>query len=163
MAERQRESAPMCVREREWEERLKIKYLNEWALSHPQTHQQPLGNKNVLSVIVNYKYWSLPYCSLLIMPNGLPLTITKPLTQCVSVFMRMCERGRPAYLRKYAIISLSLPRFYGFKGSSASRISMFADCLQLHLWCLRPEWGRSKRGRKGRDGELKTSRVKDES
>lgn len=62
------------------------KYLTECALSHPQTNQQPMGNKNVLSVIVNYKYWSLPYCSLLIVPNGLPLTITKPLTLCVSVF-----------------------------------------------------------------------------
>lgn len=63
------------------------KYLTECALSHPQTNQQPLGNKNVLSVIVNYKYWSLPYCSLLIVPNGLPLTIMKLLTLCVSVFM----------------------------------------------------------------------------
>lgn len=73
-------------------ERLKRKSLNECALSHPQTRQQPLGNKNVLSVIVNYKYWSLPHCSLLIMP----LTITQPLTQAASVFMQMWERGRPA-------------------------------------------------------------------
>lgn len=66
------------------------KYVDECGLSHPQTNQLPLGNKNVVSVIVNYKYWSLPYCSLQIMLNGLPLTIMKPLTQSVSVCVCVC-------------------------------------------------------------------------
>lgn len=89
-----------CVCERK---DFKKEYLTECALSHPQTNQQPLGNKNLLSVIVNYKYWSLPYCSLLITPNGLTPTIRKPLTQCASVFTWTCERGRPACWRKCAI------------------------------------------------------------
>lgn len=91
-----------------WE---RSKYVDECGLSHPQTNQQPLGNKNVLSVIVNYKYWSSPYCSLLIMLNSLPLTIMKPLTHCVSVCTCMCvymcvreKVSMPAYLRKYAIV-----------------------------------------------------------
>lgn len=62
-----------------------IKCVDECGLSHTKTNQQPLGNKNVLSVIVNYKNWSSPCCRLLIMLNGLPLTIMKPLTLCVSV------------------------------------------------------------------------------
>lgn len=85
------------------------KYVFVYVLSHPQTNQQPLANKNVLSVIVNYKYWASLYCSLLIMLNGLPLTIMKPLTHCLSMCMCMCVWDKvsvPAYLRKYALVFL---------------------------------------------------------
>lgn len=121
-----------------WTERDQ-KYVDECGLSHPQTNQQRLGNKNVLSVIVNYKYWSSPYCSLLIMLNGLPLTIMKPLTHCVSVCTCMCvymcvreKVSMPAYLRKYAIVFWWPWRL--------QCLYMFAVCLQFCLWCLRPKW-----------------------
>lgn len=153
LIQEQSESQRVC----ESEERLKIKYLNECALSHPQTHQQPLGNKNVQSVIVNYKYWSLPYCSLLIMPNGLPLTITKPLTQCASVFMPMCERGKPAYLKKYAIISL----FFMVLKAPVPRIFPCLPSVCSYVFDVSDQNEKIKEKKKGRNGKLKTSCVKD--
>lgn len=83
------------------------KYVDECGLSHPQTNQLPLGNKNVVSVIVNYKYWSLPYCSLQIMLNGLPLNYEaiNAVCECVCVHVYVREKDcMSAYLRKYAII-----------------------------------------------------------
>lgn len=132
------------------------KYLNECALSHPQTNQQPLGNKNVLSVIVNYKYWSLPCCSLLIMPNGLPLTIRKPLTQCASVFMWLCERERPAYLGKYAIISLFLMVLKAPAPRQRTAFTLLPSVCSRVFWCLRPEWkgGEKKKSKRGRKEEI---------
>lgn len=106
-----------------WTERDKI-YVDEYGLSHPKTNQQPLGNKNVLSVIVNYKYWSSPCCSLLIMLNGLPLTIMKPLTLCVCAHVYVCARQRQRERKEgserlYGCLFEKISGFYGLEGSSA--------------------------------------------
>lgn len=130
-----------------WTKRDKM-YMDEHGLSHPKTNQQPLGNKNVLSVIVNYKYWSVPCCSLLIMLNGLPLTIMKPLTLNVSVFMCtcMCVQDREsewkegardsmaAYLRKYRVfmaLQAPVPYSIGLAYSQTSNLS--AILFQTYL------------------------------
>lgn len=138
-----------------WAERDK-KYVNECGLLHPQTNQQPLGNKNVLSVIVNYKYWSSLYCSLLIMLNGLPLTIMKPLTRCVSVCPCMCVHMCMRMSLCLLIWGNMLSSFYGLEGSSALHwIYMFAVCLQVCLWCLGPKW---RELGECRGGEMKNTR-----
>lgn len=109
-----------------WTEKDK-KYEDECGLSHLKTNQQPLGNKNVLSVIVNYKYWSSPCCSLLIMLNGLPLTIMKPLTLCMCVRLCACvcmcvwARETERETLWLLIWGNMLSVFYGLEGSSASQ------------------------------------------
>lgn len=137
-------------------------------LSLPHTNQQPLANKNVLSVTLNYKHWASLYCSLLIMLNGLPLTITKPLTYCLSMCMCMCtacqcvcgeEMGggvnnfsMPAYLRKDA-----LAFFMALKAPVAC--SEFT-CLQS---VCTSACDVSDRKRKGKDEGRESSDVKDNS
>lgn len=122
-----------------WTEKDK-KYEDECGLSHLKTNQQPLGNKNVLSVIVNYKYWSSPCCSLLIMLNGLPLTIMKPLTLCMCVRLCacVCERERQRERLYGCLFEEICYRFFmALKAPVPHSISLVgSQTSNLHVCCV---------------------------